>query len=501
MDSTPTIPVENDISFHSAQILNRLGGKLLSYQLESAIEILGHENNTEFLDSSSGIISKKFGILKGLRSFGKKRTLAAACIASFEDILDMRKQIKKAISPTLVCGGDLHRNGMYNTEDFVRTTLIVCSPKQVLNWRTELTELGAKYFVVSGKDDFGSFIRKNKGTVPMFLLCSVNIYRKFIERPSNHQLIWRRVIFTCPELPVFNNEISTTLKASFFWTTSNNEHQFNLRKHNTDIEKKAVMLGNSIVTFAGDEEIILFSLFDIIIQRISCEIENAKPEVTLGQSQVVPFLKESGKISESRLSSIEEEFSEKITEDCVICNEPSDNKLLMLCCLQVVCKDCNKKHIKSKQESCHNFSCIFCRSKSDCSKDTVSLITSNSTEIQENLTFIDLIKNICSGKKTLIIKSNHFETTNLSEIFSEAITFDNLRTFPKIMKTEKILAEMSEYIIILDIMDFMRLNSHRVLSGVTEIINLSSYQGISHFIANPSRNPYSTYTIHHLVST
>jgi hypothetical protein len=498
MDSASTIPIENDVSFHGAQILNSLGGKLLNYQREGALEILGHENNTDFLDSSSGIISKKFGILKGLRSFGKKRTLAAACIASFADNLNTRQQIKKAISPTLVCGGNPHQNGIYNTEDFVRTTLIVCSPTQCLNWRTELTELGAKYFVVSGKDDFGTFVRKNKGNIPVFLLCSVNIYRKFIERPANRQLIWRRAIFSCPELPIFNNEISTALKASFFWATSNNEGRFNLRKHNTDIEKKAITLGNSIVS-SRDEEIFLCSLFDIRTDRISCETENSKPEVTLFQSQLVPFLKESGKLSESRLTSAEEEFSAKFTEECVICNEESDNKLLMLCCLQVVCKECNKKHINSKHESCHSFSCIFCRSKTDCSKDTVSLITNDSVEIQENVTLVDVIKNICSGKKTLIIELNQFETANLNENFPGAITFDNLRTFPKIMKTEKMLSEKNEYVIILNIVDFMRLSTHRVLSGVTEIVNLTSYQGIPHFVANPSRNPYCTYTIHNLV--
>lgn len=476
--------------------LNNLDWKLRHYQLSNALSLLKEEYMAGFTLADPGVLTSKFGVLKTMKNFGKKRTILAACLASYSDSLDINFEIEKAVSRTMFCENTVLPSS--STSVFTRTTLLIVSPKKVLGWRAEMEELGIKYLCVEGKSSFDNIVKKNKGVEPVVLVCSVNIYRKFVDNPANSSKIWRRVVFAASEPPynICNRPFSSNLRSSFFWTTfSTYTNQF--RDTNYFIRNKAIQL-NAVIGDAGQEEEQQkygASVEFVVVPGVQVYI----PKI-YGKDSVVDYIKGKTVSATSRINRVKENIDKDLEDECTICNGNEFSKCIMICCLQMSCVSCMRKHMRSGNNDETNFSCMFCRAKSSTETGVVIVQTTNVEEpIQEHPVYFKI--NDTATKKVLVIAHTKDDITELTSRYSDSITFGMINTYLKISKIQAKILNEPACLIILTRSEFYKIHSHKIFSTITDVVNISEVSALTVFdkFVNPGRNPEHLLTIHDFV--
>lgn len=471
--------------------LTQIRTKLKHYQTEDALKMLNFEDSAIIIGENPTIVSTKFGLIRSARTFGKKRTLIAGVLASYNDTLNVQDEIKKATGGSPLC--EYQEPGNHSGNDFVNTTLLVVSPKKVLGWRTDMQELGVHYFAVESKDDFSTFYKKNGNKDPIILVCSINIYRKFIRRQANAAKIWRRVIFADRESNIYNGySYDKNLKACFFWTTNRSVAGIGKFTH-LEIHEKAILLENAIVEDSGQLEEIAKYDFTHISVFYGNETGAISIKHSIEKDKAVEYINEKMGINKERLETIREDIS----GECSICNETMHSKLIMLCCSQVSCVSCLKKHIRASNSISTNFKCMFCRAHCSTDKNAVVINSTGEDEIAPSHPLFEKIQKV-SSKKALIVVANKGCVDKVVEIYPDAIAYGDINTFPRINKIyEKILVKQ-QYMIVLTRAEFLRINSHRILSKITDLVNDCGYF-LGNELINPGRNPVDTLNIYSMI--
>lgn len=474
--------------------------KLKHYQTENALQMLSMEDSGVMIPESNPEleeivgplpyrVSAKFGLLANAKSFGKKRTMIAAIKASYNDILDAESQATKATSKGTFCV-PRHPFEIVTPGEIVKTTLVILNPNKVLGWRTDMEELGVPYFAVEGKDDFNKFFNKNGGKDPEILICSVNIYRKFINRTANFKKLWRRVIFEAKEPGYNNHECSVNLRACFFWTTDTIIQYPSGKYSNQEIYEKALVMNNAIIGDKGQDEEKRKYRFNIVPISYRADETVIGVKHAFEKEEALDFIEEKTEINEERLDSIEED----IEEGCVICDETQYSKAVMLCCSQMSCISCIKKHIRSSSSNPNSFNCMFCRASSSTQINTVLIKSSGEDELPPVHPVLAKIGEI-RPRKALVVVESRQSLEKVVQNFPEAITYKDINTFPRITKICSQIAVKQQYMIVLTFAEFSKIHSHKIFSKATDVVN-SSGTYIFPRLMNPSRDPRDNLNIY-----